>query len=218
MIFEDRREAGRRLAERLEQYRDRNDVLVLALPRGGVPVGFEVAHALRAPLDVLVVRKLGIPGREEFAMGAIASGGVRVVNQQAVSWFQIPVEVMNEVAAREELELQRREVVYRGRRPRPSVRGRIVLLVDDGIATGASMRAAARAVAARHPARLVVAVPVAPASVYEDLESAADEVIALSTPPEFEAVGEWYASFPQVSDAEVNQLLAEALPAHGTKA
>jgi putative phosphoribosyl transferase len=212
--FRDRNEAGRLLGERLMEYADREDVLVLALPRGGVPVAFEVAQRIHAPLDVIVARKLGVPGHKEYAMGAIASGGVRVLNDEAISWYRISDEVIDHVAAREETELRRRELAYRGHRPPPAIAGKTVILVDDGIATGATMRAAARSIVEQHPAHLIIAVPTAPTSVYEEFAGEADEVIALRTPEPFRAVGAWYESFPQTSDTEVTRLLAEARAAN----
>jgi putative phosphoribosyl transferase len=209
-VFEDRKEAGRLLAGELEEYTGRKDVIVLALPRGGVPVAYEIAERLHAPLDVVVVRKLGMPGHEEYALGAIASGGTRVLNEEAVCRFRIPNEVIGRVAAREEVELRRREAAYRGHQPPPTIRGNVVILVDDGIATGSTMRAAARAIAAQDPARLIIAVPTAPITVYDDLAREADEIIALVTPDPFIAVGVWYSSFPQTSDTEVARLLEEA--------
>ena len=209
-IFKNRIEAGQLLGQRLAKYRDGDDVLVLALPRGGVPVAFEVARQLRVPLDVIVVRKLGMPGHAEYALGAIASGGVRVPNQDAVSWYGIPEQVIDGIAAHEEAELHRREAAYRGRRPAPAVAGKTVILVDDGIATGSTMRAAAHSVAAQHPTSLIIAVPIAPASVHEQFGSEADEIIALATPERLGSVGEWYGDFSQTSDAEVTGLLAKA--------
>ena|SRR5438105_4288038 len=206
MRFSDRRHAGQVLARTLEHYAGRDDVIVLALPRGGVPVGFEVAQALRAPLDVFVVRKLGFPGHEEFAMGAIASGGVRVMNPEAQR-FGVPEAMIEATAAREAQELARREQLYRGDRPPLSIEGRIVILVDDGLATGSTMRAAAAAVRQRKPQRIVVAVPVAARDTCEDFRAEVDEVICAATPEPFRAVGVWYDSFDQTSDAEVHRLL-----------
>src|SRR5437868_2307001 len=186
--FRDRFEAGRILAQELMKYAGRPDVLVLALPRGGVPVAYEVARRLQAPLDVFLVRKLGLPGQEELAMGALASGGVRVLNEEVVRILQVPEEVIDEVAAREQQELERRERLYRGDRPPPDVRGRTVILIDDGLATGASMRAAVAALRQQQPARIVVAVPVgAPETCYE-FQQEADEVICARTPEQLYAV------------------------------
>jgi putative phosphoribosyl transferase len=206
--FRDRRQAGRVLAEQLEHLRGRPGLLVLALPRGGVAVAFEVAHALQAPLDVFVVRKLGFPGHEEFAMGAIASGGVRVMNP--LPGMNVPPQAIAAVVAREQDELVRRELLYRGERPAVSIRGRTVIVVDDGLATGSTMRAAVTAIRQQHPAHLVVAVPVGAQETCRQLRSEADEVVCAATPSPFRAVGLWYESFPQASDDEVHELLDEA--------
>jgi putative phosphoribosyl transferase len=206
--FRDRRQAGRVLAEQLEHLRGRPGLLVLALPRGGVAVAFEVAHALQAPLDVFVVRKLGFPGHEEFAMGAIASGGVRVMNP--LPGMNVPPQAIAAVVAREQDELLRRELLYRGERPAVSIRGRTVIVVDDGLATGSTMRAAVTAIRQQHPAHLVVAVPVGAQETCRQLRSEADEVVCAATPSPFRAVGLWYESFPQASDDEVHELLDEA--------
>jgi predicted phosphoribosyltransferase len=209
-IFHDRREAGRVLAHLLyDEYGGRSDVRVLALPRGGVPVGFEVARALAALLDVFVVRKLGVPGHEELALGAIATGGMRVVNEDIVRLLGIPEAVVDRVASQELQELERRESLYRGGRPALDVRGRCVL-VDDGLATGATMRAAVQALRLRQPARVVVAVPVAPRSTCEELRQVADVVVCAATPEPFRSVGQWYEEFDQTTDEEVRQLLARA--------
>src|ERR1700716_2470304 len=207
-IFRDRREAGRVLARLLRDHPGPDDVIVLALPRGGVPVGYEVASELGAPLDVFLVRKLGIPGHEELAMGAIASGGGRVLNDEVVRALNIPDRVIDAVAAREAQELARRERLYRGGRPPLDVRGRTVILVDDGLATGATMQAAVKAVRQQRPARLVVAVPIAPPETCEELRTEADEVICAVTPEAFHAVGLWYQDFSQTTDEEVRDLLA----------
>jgi len=209
-MFADRRDAGRQLAAALRSYAGRGDVLVLALPRGGVPVGYEVAHALGAPLDIFIVRKLGVPFQPELAMGAVASGGVRVVNSDVVSQLGISSQVIEQVAAEEEKEIARREQHYRAGQPAPPAAGRIVILIDDGLATGSTMRAAARALRLQQPARLVVAVPVATAQTCEDLRNEADEVICLATPEPFYAVGQWYHDFGQTSDEEVRELLTAA--------
>jgi predicted phosphoribosyltransferase len=209
MQFQDRTHAGKLLAGKLERYRDNPDVIVLALPRGGVPVAFEVAKALNAPLDVFIVRKLGVPGHEEYAMGAIASGGVRVMNPD-VAGLQIPDSAVEAVAAREQKELQRRERLYRGDRPPLELAGRIVILVDDGLATGSTMRAAAIAVKQQKPARSVVAVPVAAPDTCEQFRAEVDEVVCAITPEPFRAVGLWYQDFTQTADDEVHALLAAA--------
>jgi predicted phosphoribosyltransferase len=209
-MFQDRVEAGDVLAERLQHYAGRPDVLVLALPRGGVPVAARVAEALGAPLDVFMVRKLGVPGHEELAMGAIASGGVRVVNQQVVGRFGLGEAVLDRVAEAEGRELARRERSYREGRGPPDLTGRVVILVDDGLATGSTMRAAVAAARRLDPARVVVAVPTAPASTCQRLREEADEVICATTPRPFRAVGYSYRSFPQTSDEEVTDLLRSA--------
>ena len=211
--FADRRQAGRVLAERLESYRGQADLMVLALPRGGVAVGFEVAHALQAPLDVFVVRKLGLPGHEEYAMGAIASGGVRVMNP--LPGLTVSPEAIAQVVAREQDELTRRELLYRGGSQAVSLRGRTVIVVDDGLATGSTMRAAVLALRQQHPARLVVAAPVGAAETCAMLRQDADAVVCAAMPSPFRAVGLWYRDFPQASDEEVRQLLAEARREHG---
>jgi predicted phosphoribosyltransferase len=208
--FKNRYEAGRFLAERLSAYANRPDTLVLALPRGGVPVAYEVAKALGAPLDVFQVRKLGLPGHEELAMGAIATGGVRVRNPEVVEYLRIPDEVIDEVTARERQELERRERLYREGRPALSPRGRVVILVDDGLATGSTMRAAILALRQQQPASIVVAVPVAAKQTCEELRAVADEVVCAVTPDPFYAVGLWYEDFAQTTDEEVRELLARA--------
>jgi putative phosphoribosyl transferase len=210
MIYRDRMEAGKRLAERLADYADRPDVLVLALPRGGVPVAFEVAEALRAPLDIFLVRKLGVPGHEELAMGAIATGGVRVLNEDVVSYLRVPGGVIDAVAADELRELERRERAYRGDRPAPDVKGKTGILVDDGLATGSTMRAAAAALRRQQPARIVVAVPVSAPQTCDEYRMGVDEIICAVTPEPFHAVGQWYADFSQTTDEEVRELLARA--------
>jgi len=210
MVFQDRREAGRVLASRLMRYADRPDVLVLALPRGGVPIAFEVGEALRAPLDVFLVRKLGVPGHEELALGAIASGGVRVLNEGLVRSLAIPNSVLDEITAREETELRRRETAYRGSRPRQPIAGRTVILVDDGLATGASMKAAVAALRREGPGRIVVAVPVASADACDEFRQDVEEVVCAITPEPFRAVGAWYRDFSQTTDEEVRALLEQA--------
>ena len=208
--FRDRAEAGRLLGERLAGYAGRDDVVVLGLPRGGVPVAAEVARALVAPLDVFLVRKLGVPGREELAFGAIASGGARVLNRDVVSSLGIDDSTIEEVAAREQTELERRAEAYRGTAEPPQVEGRVAVLVDDGLATGARMRAAVEAVRRLGPSRVVVAVPAAARQTCADLERDVDEVVCLLTPEPFFAVGMWYADFSETSDEEVRALLREA--------
>jgi putative phosphoribosyl transferase len=208
--FRDRAEAGRRLAAKLMEYAGRPDVLVLALPRGGVPVAFEVARALEAPLDIFVVRKLGVPGHEELAMGAIASGGAWVLNNDLIESLNPPFRVIQAVAARERLEIERRERAYRGNRPALEVRGRTVILVDDGLATGASMRAAVAALQRLGPGRLIVAVPTAAPSTCSELGQEVDECICVITPEPFHAVGIWYEDFSQTTDEEVRDLLQQA--------
>jgi predicted phosphoribosyltransferase len=208
--FFNRTEAGQFLAENLSSYANRADVLVLALPRGGVPVAVEVARKLHAPLDVFVVRKLGLPGHPELAMGAIASGGVRVFNGDVVNSLLIPDEVIDAVSAQELTELQRREKVYRDDLPPPEVEGKTVILIDDGIATGSTMLAAVSALRQLNVSRIVVAVPVIAASTYYEIRRAADDVAAVIVPENFYAVGEWYEDFSQTSDDEVRDLLAQA--------
>jgi len=206
--YVDRREAGVVLAEHLDQFVDRDDVVVLALPRGGVPVGSEVARALRAPLDVFVVRKLGFPGQPELAMGALASGGVRVLNEDVLGSFPVPRDAIEAVTRTEQLELERRERAYRNGHSLVPVEGRIVILVDDGLATGSTMRAAVLAVRRLQPARIVVAVPVGAWETCQALRQVADDVICVLTPEPFRAVGLWYEDFPQTTDEEVQQILA----------
>jgi putative phosphoribosyl transferase len=207
MLFKDRTAAGQLLAEQLKEYVDRSDVLVLALPRGGVPVAFEIAQALNAPLDVCLVRKLGVPGQEELAMGAIASGGVRVLNQDVVRNHRLFEAAIHKTVVREQRELERREKLYRGDRPPLDLHGATVIVVDDGLATGATMRAAIMFIRQQEPTRLVVAVPVAAAETCRDIESEADQVVCAMTPEPFYNVGLWYENFSQVTDAEVSNLL-----------
>jgi predicted phosphoribosyltransferase len=208
--YADRRAAGRKLAEHLEQYEDRGDVVVLALPRGGVPVGYEVARALNAPLDVFIVRKLGVPGQPELAMGAIATGGARVLNRNVVNQLNVTDEQMERVESMEREELERREQLYRHGREPEDPSGKVAILVDDGLATGASMRAAVQALKEKNPAQIVVAVPVAAADTCEAFRTQVDDVICARTPSPFMAVGMWYADFRQTTDDEVRELLDKA--------
>ncbi len=210
MRFKNRNEAGRFLAELLSAYANRPDTLVLALPRGGAPVAYEVATALGAPLDVFQVRKLGVPGHEELAMGAIASGGVRVLNRDVIQPLGISDEVIDEITARERQALERRERLYRDGRPAHSARGRVAILVDDGLATGSTMRAAAQALRQQQPASIIVAVPVAARQVCDELRDEVDEVVCGVTPEPFYAVGLWYEDFSQTTDEEVRELLTRA--------
>lgn len=205
--FKDRYEAGRSLASSLKHLAHRNDVIVLALPRGGVPVAFEVARALEAPMDVFIVRKLGVPGHEELAMGAIAPGDILVLNNEVIRYLEISPAVIDYVARNERRELERRDRLYRGSRPPQELAGRIVILVDDGLATGSTMRAAVSAVRQRRPARIVVAVPVGASSTLKEMEKEADEVVAVLSPEPFEGVGRWYDDFSQTNDDEVRCLL-----------
>jgi len=205
--FRNRTEAGRLLARKLTQYANRPDAIVLGLPRGGVPVAFEVATALNVPLDICLVRKLGVPGHQELAMGAIAFGGVQVLDRDVLAWLRIPEQTIGKVAAQELQELQRRDRVYRGDRAQPQLCDRVVILVDDGLATGSTMRAAIEVVKTQQPQRIVVAIPVAPPETYQKLRTEVDEVVCLMTPPSFYAIGMWYEDFAQTTDAEVCELL-----------
>lgn len=207
--YANRREAGRELAKQLEPYQGRRDLVVLALPRGGVPVGYEVARALGAPLDVFVVRKLGLPGHPEFAIGAIASGGVRILNDEAARWYGIPTEVIDKVARAEQVELERRERAYRDDLPPLDLSGTIVILVDDGLATGSTMKAAIEAVRQQKPSKIIVAAPVGAPDSCAALEDVADEVVCARAPEPFSAVGLWYQDFSETSDDEVRTLLRE---------
>jgi putative phosphoribosyl transferase len=207
--FRDRHDAGRQLARALERYAHQDNTVVLGLPRGGVPVAYEVARALDVPLDVFLVRKLGAPGHEELAMGAIATGGIRVINEQVRSMLRIPDDALARVAAREQEELERRERVYRGDAPAPELRGRTVIVVDDGLATGSTMRAAAQALRVLEPRWLVVAVPVAAPETCDEFRDIVDDVVCVQTPERFQAVGLWYDDFSQTSDDEVRALLRE---------
>jgi putative phosphoribosyl transferase len=205
--FRDRRDAGIKLAERLSRYAGQSDLLVLALPRGGAPVAAEVAAALDAPLDVFLVRKLGVPGREELAMGAIASGGQRILNKEIVQELQIPSATIEAIEAKERKELHRRERAYRDDRPAPEIQGRTVIIVDDGLATGATMRVAALALRQMHPARLIGAAPVGAESVCEEMRTVVDEMVCIETPEPFFGVGYWYDNFEPTTDDEVRALL-----------
>jgi putative phosphoribosyl transferase len=208
--FRDRTEAGQVLATKLAAYANRPDVVVLALPRGGVPVAFEIARALHAPLDVIIVRKLGVPGQKELALGAIASGGVRVLNDDVVQMLAISDEVINEIAVQEQHEVERRERLYRADRPAIDVHGRTVILVDDGIATGATMRAAVTAVRQFQPAHIIIAVPAAASSTCDEFAAEVDELVCIIRPEAFFAVGFWYKHFSQTTDEEVRDLLQQA--------
>ncbi|MGH9969465.1 MAG: phosphoribosyltransferase [Pyrinomonadaceae bacterium] len=210
MIYRNRTEAGRHLATELMAFANRPDVIVLALPRGGVPVAFEVAKALDAPLDVFLVRKLGVPGHEELAMGAIASGGVRVLNENIVAYLDIPDSIIETIAANELSELERRERAYRGDRPPPDVQNRDVILIDDGLATGSTMRAAAAALRKQGPKRIIVAVPVSARQTCDEFRSEVDEVVCAVTPEPFRGVGLWYEDFSQTTDEEVSELLKQS--------
>jgi putative phosphoribosyl transferase len=209
-MFADRIEAGRKLAEQLKPYANREDLIVLGVPRGGVPVAFEVAAALKAPLDILVLRKLGVPWQEELAFGAIAQGGVRVLDRKIMEMLSLTTAEVEQVTAKEQVELARREKAYRGDRPPLDVRGRTVILVDDGIATGSSMRAAIAALRQMGPAKIVLAVPVAPPSTCERLRPEVDDLICVDTPESFYAIGQFYLDFSPVGDWEVTDLLARA--------
>ena len=209
-IFQDRTDAGRQLADRLLNFAGRDDVIVLALPRGGVPVAFEVAHRLGVPLDVFVVRKLGVPGHEELAMGAIASGGVRVLNEDVLDVLPDAQNIVDAVTEIESEELERRDRSYRGGRPHPNLRGRTAILIDDGLATGATMRAAVAALRQRGVAKIVVAVPVAAPSTCRELANEVDEIICAITPESFVGVGQYYEDFSQTTDEEVHDLLTRA--------
>jgi predicted phosphoribosyltransferase len=210
MIFSDRSEAGRYLSTKLLKYQNQPDVLVLALPRGGVPVGYEVANSLHAPLDIFLVRKLGVPGHEELAMGAIATGGVRVLNDDVVDYLQIPDDVIDQITEQELEELKRREREYRDDHPEPDVKGKTIILIDDGLATGSTIRAAAEALRQQQPARIVVAVPVSAPETCDEYRIGVDEIVCAITPEPFLGVGQWYLDFSQTTDAEVRELLEQA--------
>ncbi|MGK7905724.1 MAG: phosphoribosyltransferase [Synechococcus sp.] len=205
--FSNRVEAGKHLAAYLSNYAGRKDVLVLGLPRGGVPVAFEVARSLNAPLDVCIVRKLGVPRYEELAMGAIGLGSVRVLNKEVIEAWNISEAEIDKVIAREQEELDRRDLLYRGGRPFPDITGKVIILVDDGIATGATLRAAISSLRQQQPKGIVVATPVAPQSICKSLQAEVDDVVCLATPEPFFAIGQWYMDFGQTSDAEVQELL-----------
>jgi len=217
-IYQDRRHAGKLPASALKRYADREDVVVLALPRGGVPVAFEVATALGAPLDVFVVRKLGVPGFPELAMGAIATGGAIVLNREVVDGLQIPEEMIDAVVQAERRELERREREYRGDRPPLDVTGRTVILIDDGLATGASIRAAIAALHQRGPKRIVVGVAIAAPETCAEVGREVDDIVCAATPESFQAVGLWYRDFSQTSDEEVRRLLQQAAQRHSSTA
>jgi putative phosphoribosyl transferase len=209
-LFNDRADAGKKLAKKLSEYANRSDVIILALPRGGVPVAFEVAKELNVKMDVFIVRKLGVPGNEELAMGAIASDNIRVLNEDVIRSFQIPQSVIDEVAVNELRELERRERLYRGNRPKPDISGSTVILIDDGLATGATMRAAAAAVKTKNPAKIVIAVPTAASDTCIAFENEVDKTICVATPEPFYGVGAWYEDFSQTTDKEVCELLNKA--------
>ena len=209
-FFLNRRDAGRKLARHLRAYAGRSDVVILALSRGGVPVGYEIAQALQVPFDVLIVRNLGVPGNEELALGASASGGIRVLHETVIQSLGLPPSVIDHVSREEERELLRREEMYRGERPPPSLEGRIIILVDDGLATESTMRAAIAAVRQRQPAEVDAAVPVAPPETCDELRQEADDVYCAVTPARFFRVGQWYEQFDQTSDEEVCELLTQA--------
>ena len=210
MIFKNRKDAGRELAEKLIEYKNRQDVLVLALPRGGVPVAFEVARKLNFPLDVFLVRKLGVPGQEELAMGAIASGETRVLNEKVINPLRIPKEIVEAVARKENRELERRERAYRDDLPAPDIAGKTVILIDDGLATGATMRAAVIALKQQNPAKIIVAVPVASPETCAEFRDEVDKIICAVMPEPFHGVGLWYEDFSQTTDEEVCELLSKS--------
>jgi putative phosphoribosyl transferase len=216
MFFRDRSDAGQKVAEALAAYANRPDVIVLGLPRGGVPIAYEVACAVHAPLDIFLVRKLGVPGYEELAMGAISSGGVRVLNEDVIRGLGIPQEEIEAVVSEEQQELERRARAYRDDRPLPDVREKTVILIDDGLATGATMKAAVAALRQLHPSRIVVAVPVAARETCRELAPEVDEIVCLATPEPFHAVGLWYEQFSQTTDEEVHDLLDRAAQHHPT--
>jgi len=210
VLFKDRVDAGKKLAKELSKYANRSDVLILALPRGGVPVAFEVAKELNVEMDIFIVRKLGVPGNEELAMGAIASDDIRVLNEDVVSSFHIPDRIIAVVAANELREIERRERAYRKNRPKPEIEGKTVILIDDGLATGATMRAAVEAIKSKSPAKIIVAVPTAAADTCLFFKEKVDEIICVATPEPFYGVGAWYGDFSQTTDEEVCELLDKA--------
>ncbi len=214
-LFADRIDAGRKLAGKLSSYANREDTIILGLPRGGVPVAFEIAQRLHAPLDILIVRKIGVPDQEELAMGAIASGGIRVFNTDVIRLLAIPPEAIDAVIAEQEQELIRREQRYRGQRPPPDINNKIVILVDDGLATGATMRAAAQAVRQQNAKKIIVAVPVSSYDTYIDFKHYVDEIICLKTPEPFYSISQWYQHFNQTTDDEVTELLIQAEKLYG---
>jgi putative phosphoribosyl transferase len=209
-LFRNRKEAGQLLAEKLKDYAKKPNLIVLALPRGGVPVAFEVAKALNAPLDIFLVRKLGVPGHEEFAMGAIATGGVRMLNENVIHGLHITREIIDQVTIKEQKELMRREEVYKGLRPEPELVDRDVILIDDGLATGASMQTAFNAIKKQRPASIIIGVPVAAPDVCSSFKKMADDIVCVYTPDSFMSVGRWYHDFSQTSDTEVIDLLKQA--------
>jgi putative phosphoribosyl transferase len=210
MLFTDRNDAGQKLAAALERYAHCPNLLVLGLPRGGVPVAYEVARSLGAPLDVFLVRKLGVPGNEELALGAIASGGIRVLNKRVIDSFRIPLRQIESIDAAERMEMNRREKAYRDDRPPIDLKGRTVILVDDGLATGSTMKAAVAAIRSRGPAHIVVAVPVAPRPTADDIRERVDDFVCVDAPERFYAVGQWYIDFREVTDEQVRELMARA--------
>lgn len=209
-LFADRKEAGEKLAQKLSEYTSADNVVVLGLPRGGVPVAYEVAKAIQSPMDIFLVRKLGVPGHEELAMGAIASGGVRVLNDSLIDQLAITDKMLASVAAQEQQELERRERVYRGDNPRVELTDKKAILVDDGIATGASMKAAIEALRAHKPEKIIVAVPVSPPDTYMEIKEQVDEFVCIDTPQPFYGVGMWYEDFSQTTDEEVKKYMNQA--------
>ncbi len=209
-MFSNREEAGKKLAKRLSAYRDDPDTIILALPRGGVVLGYEVSHALHLPLDLILVRKLGVPGQEELAFGAISLDGVKILNQHILSILRIDPRAIDRIISKEELELARRNQLYRKDLPFPNIKDKVVILIDDGIATGATMKAAIKIVALHQPQKIIVAVPLASSSVYQDLSDDKVELVVLETPEPFYGIGMWYGEFAQLTDEQVIALLAKA--------